>query len=372
MALDSTLSAAEVLRARALALMNGDGDMRFLDADEAASLAMPDVYFCGSYGRLYCSSNDQWRCLVWRGTVVLPLIVRPVPETLATKPDKTSPQLFDAVTPYGYTGAVALDGAPEPDWDAFWQAAVAFLHDRRIVCAFLRCCPYMRTSYAAPLAAGVKFVQRTTFSIDMIGIDSVNAFLRQSRKGFKCAYSKGRRALLEVKFVEMTDIAVFRDMYEALMTESLASDFYHFPASYYADLHAALGRDVMQLHVCAPDGQVVAATLLMRHGRKLHYHLSCASPRGKKLSATNYMWGFIVDYAIREGITMIHLGGGVHEGDSLDKFKRSFSNTQHAYFLGQWVADPVAFAQLNAERARQEGLAVLPPSTWFPPYRMKL
>jgi lipid II:glycine glycyltransferase (peptidoglycan interpeptide bridge formation enzyme) len=170
----------------------------------------------------------------------------------------------------------------------------------------------------------------------------------------------------------MEDVTVFRELYEGVMTEVEASGFYHFPAAYYANLNAALGRNVMQLHVCTPEGEVVAAALLMRHDNMLHYHLSCASALGKQLGATHFMWGFIVEYAIREGITLVHLGGGVHEGDSLEKFKRSFGNTRHTYYVGQWVTDPIAFAQLNMERARLGGLDVLPSSTWFPPYRMSL
>ncbi len=170
----------------------------------------------------------------------------------------------------------------------------------------------------------------------------------------------------------MADVTVFRALYEDTMTEVHASTFYHFPDSYYVNLREALGRDVMQLHVCTPSGEVVAATLLMRHDKLLHYHLSCSSVLGKQLGATHFLWRFIADYAIRERITLIHLGGGVHEGDSLEKFKRSFGNKRHTYYVGQWVTNSVAFEQLNSECARQAGLDALPPSTWFPPYRMTI
>ncbi len=159
-----------------------EDEIRFVGPHEASGLAWPDVYFRSEYGQLYCVDGAEWRCVLWRDSVVLPLIVRPVPESLATTPDKTAVSLLDAVTPYGYTGAAVLMGAPEPDWDAFWISTAAFLKRNGIVCAFLRCCPYLPMRREAAMAAGVTFLERTTYSVDMSGIDSVQTFMKQSRK----------------------------------------------------------------------------------------------------------------------------------------------------------------------------------------------
>jgi hypothetical protein len=154
-------------------------EIRFVGADEESTLGWPDVYFRGDYGRLYCGPDAEWRCVLWRSSVALPLIVRHVPESLTT--DKILP-LLDAVTPYGYTGAVALRGAPAPDWDAFWKCVAVFLARHRVVCVFLRCCPYFPMQLEAALAAGIVFLERTTYSIDMTDIDSVKMFVKRSRK----------------------------------------------------------------------------------------------------------------------------------------------------------------------------------------------
>jgi hypothetical protein len=346
---------------------------RFVEAHE--QLHWPDVYFRPDYGRLYCGLDATWRCLLWHEIVLLPLLVRPVPAALiATVPladgATQGMTIRDAVSPYGYSGAVVLHGdALEVDWNSFWRDASEFLARHCVVCAFLRCCPYIYFNKEAAKLAGLALVERTTYSVDMTTIKSVAAFLKQSRKGFKGSYVKGRKAQLLVQFVDMSDTRLFEELYAATMVEVEASKFYQFSHDYFVGLYEALGKDVMQLHVCTPEGVVVAATIMMRHASILHYHLSCSNGVGKMLGATHFMWGFLIEYALREGIKLIHLGGGVHEGDSLEKFKKSFGNVRNEYIMGQWVIDPNLFEMFNTARARQDGLDVLPPSTWFPPYR---
>jgi serine/alanine adding enzyme len=113
---------------------------------------------------------------------------------------------------------------------------------------------------------------------------------------------------------------------------------------------------------------VISTSLLMRHGDILHYHLAGASEKGREKCATHFLWGSIVQWAIGNGVRLIHLGGGVMERDSLHLFKRTFSNTINQYVLGKWVINETRYKDLVEKRVEEDGEEIRE-SGWFPQYR---
>ncbi|ANU17818.1 hypothetical protein BBI11_12600 [Planococcus maritimus] len=79
----------------------------------------------------------------------------------------------------------------------------------------------------------------------------------------------------------------------------------------------------------------------------------------------NLLFDFMVAFAKGKGCKTLHLGGGYQEGDSLFKYKSSFTNQNHYdYYLGTNIYQPDVYeklAQLKGKANEGEG--------FFPIYR---
>lgn len=314
------------------------------DRDSALS-HMPDVYFSEGYGRAEESAGaGEWlRIEALGGRWLMPLHIR------------RQDGVVDAISPYGYSGIYA---APELDADACevaWSEAAAALGEMDVVTVFLRQSPF----YSPPLPRHSVRMNRphATVCVPLQSKDAVwGGMAGRCRTSCRKAEKLGMTATVRVASTQdLGPDSAFRRLYESAMRRREAAPRYFFADAYYQRLQEGLVDNLMLAEVYDHAGCVVASTLLMRHGTRLHYHLSGSAPEAGSLGATNYLLWVSAQWGCDNSLTEFHLGGGVTDQDSLFRFKRSFGGTLLDFSTHGITLDPEGFNTAVARRSQVLG-----------------
>jgi hypothetical protein len=337
------------------------------DASSPAEEYCPDVYFSQGYGIASASTQDgRWQSLRWEDRLLLPHVVRPAGNR------------YDAASPYGYSGIHVAAGCTTHDVTLFWKVAREVWRDAGVVAAFLRFSPLDDASReAVTVIDGLRLTRRgDTITIPVgVGADAVWSGMEGRartavRKAEKAGLSVGIRPALPD---DLEPASPFRRLYEETMRRVRSAPGYIFDDRYYRTLSERLGDDLKLASVHAPDGQIVAASLVLVHRDRVHYHLSGSIETGSRSGANNLLLWTILRWAADTGRSVVHLGGGVRPDDGLFRFKRSFGGERTPFWIGAAVLDKPAYDQLVERRAGEMGVppAELGASDYFPAYRLQ-
>lgn len=348
--------------------------LRFLDvaAALASDLPWPDLYFSPAYGAaVEASDGARWEVAVWEpGPILQPMLWRPVDPAITG-----GAELYDLVSPYGYAGAWAPTDTPASEWAAFRAAYREAAIERGAIAEFLRIgalVPGADALAAADPALAVEYKQDTVL-VDLSG--GYDAWWTGAQGRCRTSIRKARKQgwttrLRSATAEDLSSESAFRSLYEGTMARVGASAYYTFPDGYYSALGAAAGDDLWLVEA-RQDGAVGAASLFVRWGDRLHYHLSGSSRQAGRDGANNLVLEAALKHGIDRGVTDFHLGGGLGGEDALLKFKLSFGGRRLPYTLGRAVLDPERYPGLVAARAAATSRTseALMESGYFPAYR---
>jgi hypothetical protein len=326
-------------------------------------LSSPDVYFLAGYGRAAAmSKNGEWVLLeAFDGAWQLPLILRTVGDGAR-----------DACSPYGYSGVYASPDLSSQQIKQAWSGTLDTLRAMGVISVLLRHSPLV------PQAPGLRGLRpiisgHPTIALEHADGDSawraMEANCRnRTRKALKNGYTG------EVRDVSSEDLASggdFRRLYEQTMQRRDAAPYYFFGDDYYQELLGGLGQNLLICEVRDQGGAVVSSTLLMRHAHRLHYHLAGSNIDDARMGSNNLMLWTATQFAIAEGITQFHLGGGVGPDDGLFTFKRSFGGRQLEFGVSGVIIDDESYQAHTRKRAVACGTSAtaLSGSSFFPAYR---
>lgn len=323
----------------------------------------PDVYFTRGYGLAVAEVEDgEWTCIdLADGSWQMPLLVRTLPSGRA-----------DAVSPYGYAGVYAAPGLSASRIGELWARTRDQLRDRGVVAVFVRESPLVAQA-PAPADAIAVVSGHATFHVPCRPADQVwDAMAGRCRTSIRKADKLGTTVTLTPATpADLAPGSDFRRLYEGTMDKVDARDYYFFGDSYYEALLAGLGEDLLVGLARDPQGQALAAALFMKGPRTLHYHLSGATREGSRGGATNTVLWQAIQYAIEQGLDGVLLGGGVSDGDGLERFKRSFGGEVRTFNAYGLIIDSRAYDAELALTAARLGTepAVLAAPGFFPAYR---
>jgi hypothetical protein len=291
-----------------------------------------DPYFHPRYLEAAAALEDAEPAAFAHGRLLHAFLVRPLPGGAC-----------DITTPYGYGGP---QGA-EPGWREPFRAACA---ERRVVSEFVRFHPLRGNQERAGDDVRLRRVQDTV-TVDVTQDD--DALLMQMASAGRTAVRKALKAGVEPR--PSRDLERFRDMYLETMRRVGAAESYLFPAEFFERLER-MGDGVLMLDAGC------AAGLFLAGGGAMHYFLSASTDEGRALSATNAVLYAAMRHARGAGLTTLHLGGGLADGDSLQRFKQSMGAGRTPFFVGSAIHDAGAYAELTAAADGAE-------SERFPAYR---
>jgi hypothetical protein len=299
---------------------------------------------------------------------LLPLVLRRIPARLAG-----SRVLFDAETPYGYSGPLVRDGAEGAgDWSARAAAALLeLLRGHGVVSLFARLHP-LRAPALAPLARTGTLVRHgETVAIDLALPE--DELWRQTRSRFRSAIHHlerdGFTATLDEGQERLDD---FQAVYAETMQRVHAGPAYLFPPAYFQELRQALaGR--LHLWLVERRGRLACAGLFTEMDGIVEYHLGGTADDFRRDAPSKLLFHAVRCWAKARGDRVLHLGGGVGGGtDSLFHFKAGFSSWRLPFHTWRVVVDPPAFEGLVTRWRNLSGLAPEGSTGFFPSYRRPL
>jgi serine/alanine adding enzyme len=345
--------------------VNGRSDIvRVLFGDQYPNgLPSPDVYFTRGYGRAASVTDcGEWILLeALEGAWQVPLIVR-------TLGDGTK----DAISPYGYSGVYACPSLSPAQLDLAWAATVTCLKDLGVISVLLRHSPLVAQ---APLTPGQRSIVTGHPTILLEPADKASAWdglasacRNQIRKAVKNGYTG------EVRQASSQDLSPggdFRRLYDQTMHRLDAAPVYRFTEEYYRRLLDGLGSDLFIADVRNELGAVGSSMLLMRHGHRLHGHLSGSNWDDARMGANNLLNWIATEFTADQGLRQFHLGGGISQRDGLFKFKRTFGGLELQYGVSALIVDPGLYqvhVMKRADECRTTSEALVA-SNYFPAYR---
>jgi hypothetical protein len=267
------------------------------------------------------------------GGAAIPLIVR----------DDLPEGLRDAISPYGYPGATLAEGGGPVDpagikWSASGLVSV-FIRDR---------------VGAEPSLAGA-----TARSMVQVHDPSRPRRLRPRLAEQIRAVSRAGWEVAVVAGPETTEAerGAFHSAYTETMRRAGAAERYLFAPKY---MDVILGFELSWLLLArSPDGEPGAGAIAALSDGLLHYYLGGTADAHLVISPFKNVTAAMLDLADELEVPL-NLGGGVHAGDGLERFKRGFANSELSFWTQELVCDPGAYERLAAGRAAGD---------FFPAYR---
>ncbi len=212
---------------------------------------------------------------------------------------------------------------------------------------------------------------KVTYGLELSTYDE---YIANCKKSHKRAARKGERDgyQFKIKQVEKSDIepgSYFRALYKETMDNLDASRYYYFNDEYFNYLSDIPGMYIS--YTMDKNGETIGAVLFMKYKNMLHYHLSSKKNGSKNVS--DYIINKTIEWCLNSntGITFVHFGGGIKNGDSLSKFKSSICNISFDYYCGKSIIDQEMYDILTERRAKDKNQSVeeLRNSNYFPSYR---
>jgi len=318
---------------------------------------MPDVYYLPAYAQASSEIEQSEPLAIIAGPdsckFLSPLLIRRMSAVV------NGPRIdwTDACSPYGYGGLLPLSSSQPidvPDLRCFLDDLRDWCSARDVVCCVLRLHPLMRQEeWFTPEEQRQKLptirFRGSTTAIDLEDWDDARDRPSRMRKDRRSDLNVARR-MLRVTWTSGDDPNVqsildrFAALYEETMAARNADNFYRFPAPYFSRL-ASLGGS-LGIALAWLDDQLAGASIFLAGRDYAHYHLACGNEIGMKHRAATLLVVEGAKWARRQGCKLLHLGGGLNPGDSLEFFKFSFGGQLYRYAYLVSIANPERFDQL--------------------------
>lgn len=326
---------------------------------------MQDIYFLPAYGKLNESIEEgsaqtyDFTCAYGRVRSIF--IKREIPILIEGE------QYYDAVTPYGYGGPLVMESTDrEKLLKAYTENYLAYCRKNRIVDEFVRFHPLAENALDFGSLYQTSY-NRHTIAVDLTDEDySRTQFTPDCRNMIRKAAKKGVRIEVDETCAHLDD---FIRLYYATMDKNSASDYYYFDRSYFEQLRAMEGCDVILINGYVED-RIISSAMFLLSGGNMHYHLSSTDRDYYSFASNNAILSEAAGYGRAHGLHWLHLGGGLSsdEKDRLYRFKRSFGRMDRNlkdFYIGKAVFLPEAYSRLCAA-AQEKGIE---PDGFFPAYR---
>jgi len=285
--------------------------------------------------------KDEW--------IALPLLVRDLTGVPGLTEAPSS--LRDATSVYGYPGPMASRSDPSPRTIRGFQSSIQnALESRGVIAVFSRLHPLLQQR---ALIEGLGEVSSTgqTVSIDLSlpREERVKRYRRDHRRTLNSAAS---RELACIHDVCRTYLGEFIDAYYETMRRVGARQDYFFSRQYLVgvtELDGAKGH----IFVGLSNGEFACGGLYIECGDYISTFLSCRREGYQDRVSTCVLVNSVADWASEAGVSVFHLGGGLHgTNDGVFAFKSGFSDRRHDFYTWRWVLQSDVYDELTKKAER--------------------
>jgi hypothetical protein len=285
---------------------------------------------------------------------------------------QTQKSVYDIASPYGYAGPAAqithhnLESAL---WREFLDEFHKFCIENNIISEFVRLNPFLKNN--EPLSRMTEGVQEngTVVYVDLM-VDEETLW-KNLEKSNRNSITRARREHVEIcRTNKEEDLESFYKIYNETMDRRKAKKMYYFPREFYNLLFDLLGENA-NLFVAKVNDRVICASLFVGEENLVHYYLSGTSQEFRSVGANNLLLYEAILWARQQGYKIFNLGGGYKTGDSLFKFKSTFSKSTAKFYTYRKIHNEPRYNELCKAWENYNRLAgrELSESDFFPAYR---
>lgn len=279
---------------------------------------------------------------------------------------------YDVASPYGYAGPAARVTHPNVEgtlWKGFLDEFHKFCIENNVVSEFVRLNPFLKNN--EPISNITDGVKETGTVVYVDLTVSEDVLWKNLKKSNRNCITRARHENVEISRTKKSeDVERFYKIYNESMDRRNAKKMYYFPREFYDSLFDSLKENV-NLFVAKSEGEIISASLFIGEGDFIHYFLSGTSPETLSLGSNNLLLYEALLWAKGQGYKLFNLGGGYQAGDSLFRFKFTFSKTTATFYTYRKVHDEQKYQALCAARDKYDksiGKNLIE-SDYFPKYR---
>ncbi len=249
-------------------------------------------------------------------------------------------ELKDIQTPYGYGGPIILGSQQFKEMAI--KSYLEWCQSNNIIAEFIRFHPIVNTleSYYGKITKNRETVYiDLNNSEDLLGSFSIRvrtAVKKANKNNVKVVFSK------DPIFLE-----AFIRIYDELMIKKRAETEYFFDIEYYLGL--LKNEHTYLLSAVDNNNEIIASSIFFMTNSIAEYHLSASTDTGRELSASNLMIYEFAEFAKKNKVQNLYLGGGTDNSpeNSLLFFKKGFSKLSRDFYIGSFIHNPIEYSNLK-------------------------
>lgn len=295
------------------------------------------------------------------------LMIRDISNCQYFKDEIRPGTLFDATTPYGYGGFI-FNSMPSKEVEKLcYSEFIIEAEKRNIISVFFRFHPILKNSIFAKQSINVIDLG-STIDLNLSSEDIIWTNITSKNRNM---IRKAEKSGVIIKYETSPEILdKFKEIYEITMERDNAESYYYFPKEFYDSIKTNL-KDNYLVFYAELEGKIIAASIMLFVNGHMSYHLSGSLPEFRNLAPSNLLLYEAAKWGAKNGMTELHLGGGVGSGeDNLYKFKAAFNrNSDNQFSIGKLIVNQEEYDKLV--KIRKEEGNFNSASSFFPLYRAK-
>ncbi len=297
-----------------------------------------DVYYTPEYYELYeLNGSGKAVCFCFESGdkfALYPFLMNSI-NVLGYKLDH---QYFDVQGAYGYNGVVASS------YDvgfrkAFFTEFKNYCNDQGIVAEFIRFNPVLKNHEFCLDGEPVYTLDNVIIDV---GQPLEDIWARSFGRKVRRAVTKGMNEGLTFEWYHAKDLSHeliddFMKVYYATLNRHRASDFYYFSKDFFAGLVRKLSEEAVFSFV-RHKREVISVELDLYRNYNAYGFLGGTLPEYFALSPNSYLRFELTKVLKQLGVRSYSMGGGISKGDSIYKFKKSFSvELDSKFYIGKII-----------------------------------
>lgn len=299
-----------------------------------------DFYYTYSYHHLSKNNNESPVLLNYTNgntSILLPLLLRDIENT----------QLKDATSVYGYAGPLIINLDSNFNQEKFRKELDAFFTEHNIVSVFSRLHPYLE--HQETILEGLGHINTLGNVVNIDLTDTIENQRAKYNSRLKTYLNKSRKYCTVINGNIAEHLDDFIRLYHENMKRVDACESYYFSKDYYkAILSSNEYESELSLCVLNETQEIIAASMFMKKGSIVQYHLSGLSEVHFKVNPKKLIIDEMRIKATIEGYTYFNLGGGLgSREDSLFRFKSGFSNDFREFKIWKYIVNEDAYKALT-------------------------
>ncbi len=134
------------------------------------------------------------------------------------------------------------------------------------------------------------------------------------------------------------NISMFEDMYQASMVKKGAKPHWHYKDGTFVKVLSGLGPKRSALFMTTLGGTVQSGCIVIFDEKVCYYHWAATYGTRPNDGANHFQIWSVINWAKEQGLSYVHLGGGLEPNDGLFKFKSGFSPITRKVFSYTTIA----------------------------------